>query len=88
MIDRHRALILPLAALWAAPLIAAAPEPAGRAEVDARSHRVRVEFYSDDVVRVLKWPAGGSPEKKSLVVRQSPSAQLAVPGPRRPRRWS
>jgi alpha-D-xyloside xylohydrolase len=32
---------------------------------------VKVQFYSDDTVRVVKWLPGGTDEKKSLVVIQS-----------------
>jgi alpha-D-xyloside xylohydrolase len=41
---------------------------------------VRVRFYSENTVRVLKWTHGGTPEKKSLVVIQNelPNPKIAL----------
>ena len=58
-------------------LLAALVVPAG-AELTAGGQTVRVQFYAPDVVRVLKWTAGGSPEKQSLVVIARPDTGLAV----------
>ena len=54
-------------------LLAALAVPAG-AEITAGNQTVRVQFYAADVVRVLKWTAGGSAEKQSLVVTARPGA--------------
>jgi alpha-D-xyloside xylohydrolase len=37
-------------------------------ELNAAALNVRVQFYADDIVRVVKWVPGGTPEKASLVV--------------------
>ncbi len=39
---------------------------------------VRVQFYSDGTVRVVKWPAGGTSEKSSLSVIQKGVPELSV----------
>jgi len=41
---------------------------------------VKVQFYSDSIVRVVKWPAGGTPEKASLSVLKKalPSLDIQV----------
>lgn len=39
---------------------------------------VKVQFYADDRVRVVKWPANGTPDKKSLVVTQERLPDLTV----------
>ena len=39
---------------------------------------VRVQFYSDGTVRVVKWPAGGTSEKTSLSVIQKGVPELSV----------
>ncbi len=38
----------------------------------------RVQFYADRTVRVVKWPAGGKPDKASLVVIQKDVPELNV----------
>jgi alpha-D-xyloside xylohydrolase len=48
----------------------------GGIEIDARSHKLRIQFYADDVVRVLKWPKAGAAEKHSLVVLGQPSSSI------------
>ena len=58
-------------------LLAALAVPAG-AETTAGGQTVRVQFYAPDVVRVLKWTAGGSPEKQSLVVIARPDPGVAL----------
>jgi alpha-D-xyloside xylohydrolase len=58
-------------------LLAALAVPAG-VEVGAGGQTVRVQFYAPDVVRVLKWTAGGAPEKKSLAVVARPDSGLAL----------
>ena len=40
---------------------------------------VRVQFYADDCVRVLKWVAGGTSEKASLIVIQTNLPDLNTP---------
>jgi alpha-D-xyloside xylohydrolase len=50
----------------------------GGAQLTAAGQTVRVQFYAGDVVRVLKWTAGGDPEKQSLVVIARPDAGLAI----------
>jgi len=42
-------------------------------ELETRGVNVRVQFYSENTVRVVKWPAGGKSGKTSLCVIQSPS---------------
>ncbi len=39
---------------------------------------MKVQFYADDTVRVLKWRTGGSPEKSSLVVIQTNVPDLNI----------
>lgn len=39
---------------------------------------VRVQFYSANTVRVVKWPAGGTPDKASLAVVQKDVPELNV----------
>ena len=39
---------------------------------------VKVQFYADDIVRVLKWRTGGTPEKASLVVIQTNVPNLNI----------
>jgi hypothetical protein len=39
---------------------------------------VKVQFYADDTVRVLKWGPGGIPEKASLVVIQTNLPDLNI----------
>jgi alpha-D-xyloside xylohydrolase len=39
---------------------------------------VKVQFYADDTVRVLKWRTGGTPEKASLVVIQTNLPDLNI----------
>ena len=39
---------------------------------------VRVQFYADDIVRVLKWLPGGTPAKASLVVIQTNLPDLNI----------
>ncbi len=58
-------------------LLAVLVVPAG-AQLTAGGQTVRVQFYAPDVVRVLKWTAGGSPEKQSLVVIARPDSGLAL----------
>ena len=47
-------------------------------ELAAGDENVRVQFYADDTVRVLKWPAKGTPDKVSLSVFQKDVPQLNV----------
>jgi alpha-D-xyloside xylohydrolase len=39
---------------------------------------VRVQFYSEGTIRVVKWPAGGTPAKTSLSVIQKDVPELSV----------
>ncbi len=41
---------------------------------------LRVQFYADDTVRIIKWPLNGSPDKNSLVVIQKdlPPLKLSI----------
>lgn len=39
---------------------------------------VKVQFYADDIVRVVKWTADGTPEKSSLVVIQTNLPDLSI----------
>ncbi len=39
---------------------------------------VKVQFYSEGTVRVVKWPAGGTSEKVSLSVIQKDVPELSV----------
>jgi alpha-D-xyloside xylohydrolase len=50
----------------------------GGIQLTAGGQTVRVQFYAPDVVRVLKWTAGGSPEKQSLVVTAPPDPAVAL----------
>jgi alpha-D-xyloside xylohydrolase len=47
-------------------------------ELESRGVNVKVQFYSDNAVRVVKWPVGGTSQKKSLCVVQNPSPGLDV----------
>lgn len=47
-------------------------------EITAGDLNVRVQFYSSDTVRVLKWTKGGTPEKKSLSVLQTAIPAIKV----------
>ena len=58
--------------------LAASQAPSAAVEVRAGANTVRVQFYADDIVRVLKWPAGGSAEKKSLAVVMAPGASAGI----------
>ncbi len=67
----------------AALALSALPTPAGAAsegaaQVEAGGQTVRVQFFADDIVRVVKWPERGSPEKKSLVELAPPEASLKI----------
>ncbi len=47
-------------------------------ELKAGDTNVKVQFYSEGTVRVVKWPAGGKAEKLSLSVVQKELPQLRV----------
>ncbi len=47
-------------------------------QITAGELSVRVQFYSPDTVRVLKWTKGGTPEKKSLSVLQTEIPAIKV----------
>ncbi len=75
METRRSQAALTLALLFCLSSVAVAGEnAAAAAEVRAGAQTVRVQFYADDIVRVLKWPAGGTAEKKSLAVVMAPAA--------------
>src|ERR1017187_10734070 len=40
-------------------------------QLNTAALNVKVQFYADDTVRVVKWPPGGTSEKSSLVVIQT-----------------
>lgn len=40
-------------------------------QINTGALKVKVQFYADDIVRVVKWLPGGTPEKLSLVVIQT-----------------
>jgi len=48
------------------------------AQLTARDLNVKVQFYGDDIVRVLKWPVGGTSQKLSLTVLQTDLPNLDV----------
>ena len=45
---------------------------------EAGKLNVKVQFYADDIVRVLKWGPGGTPAKASLVVIQTNLPDLNI----------
>src|SRR5579862_135322 len=47
-------------------------------QLNADALHVRVQFYADDTVRVLKWRTGGTPAKASLVVIQTNVPDLNI----------
>jgi len=47
-------------------------------QITAAELSVRVQFYSPDTVRVLKWTKGGTPQKKSLSVLQTEIPAIKV----------
>ena len=59
-----------------------APPPIQRirngVQLTAGSLNVRVQFYSDSTIRVVKWPVGGTPEKVSLSVIQKDVPDLSL----------
>ena len=50
----------------------------GGVELASGSGYVRIQFFSDNTIRVLKWPKGGTSEKTSLIVIQKPESGLDV----------
>ena len=38
--------------------------------VESNKIRLKIQFYNDNIVRILKWIPGSSPEKKSLIVEK------------------
>jgi alpha-D-xyloside xylohydrolase len=47
-------------------------------ELETRGMNVRIQFYSENTVRVVKWPAGGTFEKVSLCVIQNSPPRLDI----------
>ena len=47
-------------------------------QLNAGKQNVRVQFYADDQVRVVKWAPGGTPKKASLVVIQTNLPDLNI----------
>jgi alpha-D-xyloside xylohydrolase len=47
-------------------------------ELNTAALNVRVQFYADNRVRVVKWRPGGTPDKSSLVVRQTNLPALSL----------
>ena len=47
-------------------------------ELKAGNVNVKVQFYADDQVRVVKWVPGGTPKKASLVVIQTNLPDLNI----------
>ena len=47
-------------------------------QLSSAALNVKVQFYADDIVRVVKWPAGGTSEKASLSVIQKDVPDLNV----------
>jgi alpha-D-xyloside xylohydrolase len=52
--------------------------PPGSLQLEAGGQTVRVQFYAPDVVRVVKWTDGGTPEKQSLVVTAPPDPTVVL----------
>ena len=48
------------------------------AQLTSGDLNVRVQFYSEGTVRVVKWPAGGTSEKASLSVIQKDVPDLKI----------
>ena len=47
-------------------------------QMNSATLNVRVQFYADDIVRVLKWRPDGTPAKASLVVIQTNLPDLNI----------
>ena len=47
-------------------------------QLNAGKLNVKVQFYADDRVRVVKWVSGGTPDKASLVVIQTNLPDLNI----------
>jgi alpha-D-xyloside xylohydrolase len=60
-----------------APSAVAGRENPNRFEIRNGDQIIAVTFCAEDTVRVQKWPVGGSPEKKSLVVLDKPLPRVA-----------
>jgi len=69
------ASVLPAAGAGAPP---AAQRIRNGVQLAAGGMNERVQFYADRTVRVVKWPAGGKPDKASLVVIQKDVPELNV----------
>ena len=65
-------------ALCAAPLLEASERIAAGAELETARYKVRVQFYTEDVVRVVKQPAGSPARARSLVVVVEPASDLRI----------
>jgi alpha-D-xyloside xylohydrolase len=47
-------------------------------ELKTSEYNLRVQFYNDDVVRIIKWPLDGTPDKLSLSVIKKDFPELSV----------
>ena len=47
-------------------------------QIGTEKLNVKVQFYADNIARILKWPPAGSPEKASLVVIKDSPENLKV----------
>ena len=74
---KMKKILLSLVALFS--LLNAGAAVKNGAEVTVNGYVCRVQFYSPDIVRVLKYPASAqAPSQKSLVVTLAPEGDLAI----------
>ncbi len=73
-----RRLLVSLVASAAALLPATSDAVDSGAEVATATQHVRVQFFREDIVRVLKWPASNTSDKRSLSVIAEPAERVEV----------
>ncbi|HES60243.1 MAG TPA: DUF4968 domain-containing protein, partial [Caldithrix sp.] len=47
-------------------------------ELNSINQNIRIQFYNNDIVRIIKWPSKGRPDKKSLSVINKPNTDLEI----------
>ena len=47
-------------------------------ELKLINNNIRIQFYDENIVRVIKWPSESNPDKKSLSVIQNTNSQLNI----------
>ncbi len=75
---RYLPLLLLLSCLQSAAMHAQVVEIKNGAELNTPALNVRVQFYDDNIVRVLKWTPRGSSEKISLAVIRDSVEDLGI----------